>query len=239
MSAPSPIPLDETAKRRLAENAPRTWQRMLSGRSLNLIDPSPLDVEIHDIALGLSRNTRWNGQTSGPHGWSVAQHALLVVDILQRTHPDSPSWVLLAALLHDAPEYVTHDLITPLKSAVGNVFREIEARLQTAVHIAFGLPPRLPREVATRIKRADLVAAATEAVQLAGFTAAEAKSLLHIAAKPLDDFPLVPLPSAKAEAEFLKRFDRFYRTHRHAQGKGEGGAGKTAPAKGGTDGFRF
>ncbi len=239
MSAAPRTPLDESARRRLAENAPRTWQRMLSGRRLNLIEPSPLDIEIHDIALGLSRNTRWNGQTSGAHGWSVAQHALLVVDILQRQNPESPSWVLLAALLHDAPEYVTHDLITPLKAAVGDVFREIEARLQTAVHVAFGLPPRLPDEIAARIKKADLVAAATEAVQLAGFAAPEVKGILHIAAKPLADVALTPLPSAAVEAEFLKRFDILYRAHRHTLAQGNGLGEKTAAANDAPDEFRF
>ncbi len=235
MSRAPEHPLDETARRRLDETAPRTWQRMLSGRRLNLIEPSPLDIEIHDIALGLSRNTRWNGQTSGEHGWSVAQHALFVVEILQRLHPDSPSWVLLAGLLHDAPEYVTHDLITPLKAAVGDVFREIETRLQMAVHQAFGLPPKLPCEITARIKKADLIAAATEAVQLAGFAPPEVSGILKIAAKPLPGAVLRPLPSAAAEAEYLKLFDRLHRAHRHALAQGGGKIEPPAP----TDEFRF
>lgn len=213
-------PLPPEDRRRLDAQAPRTWQRMLSGRRLNLIEPSPLDIEIHDIALGLSRNTRWNGQTSGEHGWSVAQHALLVVEILERRHPASPTWVLLAALLHDAPEYVTHDLITPLKAAVGDVFREIEARLQVAVHLAFNLPARLPEAVRAEIKRCDLIAGATEAVQLAGFTASEVRSILKIAEKPLKDTTLTPLPSAAAREAFLARFEQLHRAHRHALAQG-------------------
>lgn len=235
MTAPSKPPLPPADRRRLEEQAPRTWQRMLSGRRLNLITPSALDIEIHDIALGLSRNTRWNGQTLGEHGWSVAQHALFVVDILQRQRADRPSWVLLAALLHDAPEYVTHDLITPLKAAVGDVFREIESRLQEAVHLAFNLPARLPPETAAEIKRADLIAGATEAVQLAGFTAREVRGILKIVEKPLKTVTLEPMPSAAAGAAFLARFEQLYRAHRHAQA--QSGGVKADPAK--PDEFRF
>jgi len=202
---------------RLNQQAPRTWQRMLSGRRLNLIDPSPLDIEIHDIALGLARNTRWNGQTKGQHGWSVAQHSMLVVEILQRIHPESPNWLLLAALLHDAAEYVTHDLITPLKAAVGDVFKVIEDRLQEAIHTAYGLPKALPAQVKAEIKKADWIAAATEAVQLAGFSEPEVKSILKISERPLTDITLEPHPSAQVEQDFLKLFERLHRTHRYMQ----------------------
>ncbi|MFN3076682.1 MAG: YfbR-like 5'-deoxynucleotidase [Alphaproteobacteria bacterium] len=190
---------------RLRHWAPRTWQRMLSGRRLNLVDPSPLDIEIADIALGLSRNTRWNGQTSGEHGWSVAQHSDFVVDILRDLEPRVPAWVLMAAKLHDASEYVTHDLITPLKHVVGDVFKEVEARLQHAVHLRFGLPPQPTSEIKALIKRADLIAAATEAVQLAGFSVEETKTVLGFKEKPLK-VKLVPLSSREAEARFLEGF---------------------------------
>ena len=153
---------------RLVEHAPRTWQRMLSGRRLNLIEPSPLDIEIEDIALGLSRNTRWNGQTNGPHGWSIAQHSDLVVDIVRRLKPRATAKLLMAAKLHDASEYVTHDLITPLKAVVGDVFKEVEKGLMRAVHLRFGLPAVLSAADTVLIKKADRTAAATEAVQLAG-----------------------------------------------------------------------
>ncbi|MEO5375900.1 MAG: HD family hydrolase [Alphaproteobacteria bacterium] len=178
---------------------------MLSGRRLNLVDPSPLDIEIGDIALGLSRNTRWNGQTSGDHGWSVAQHSDFVVDIVRRLWPRAPASVLMAAKLHDASEYVTHDLITPLKHVVGDVFKEVEDRLQCAVHMRFGLPPRVDPDVKALIKRADIAAAATEAVQLAGFTLEEVSSVLGFREKPLD-VRLEPLPSRAAEAKFLDGF---------------------------------
>lgn len=201
---------------RLEEQAPRTWQRMLSGRRLNLINPSAVDIEIHDIALGLSRNTRWNGQTTGDHGWSVAQHSLLVVDILQQQNPGSPSWVLLAALLHDAAEYVTHDLITPLKAAVGDVFKVIEDRLQAAVHTRYSLPVILPEDVKANIKRADLIAAATEAVHLAGFTSQEVKSILKISETPYKTKSLDPLPSNSARDAYLKLFDKLDNAHRHS-----------------------
>ncbi len=191
---------------RLADHAPRTWQRMLSGRRLNLIDPSPLDIEIEDIALGLARNTRWNGQTSGTHGWSVAQHSDFVVEIVRRLKPRASARLLMAAKLHDASEYVTHDLITPLKSVVGDVFKEVEARLTRAIYLRFGLVPELPAADRALVKQADLIAAATEAVQLAGFTTAECRSVLNFKEKPLKDVKLVPLPVAEAEQKFLEGF---------------------------------
>jgi 5'-deoxynucleotidase YfbR-like HD superfamily hydrolase len=191
---------------RLAAHAPRTWQRMLSGRRLNLIDPSPLDIEIEDIALGLARNTRWNGQTKGPHGWSVAQHSDFVVEIVRRLDRGAKADVLMAAKLHDASEYVTHDLITPLKSVVGDVFKEVEARLLSAIRVRFGLPADMAEATRDLIKRADQIAAATEAVQLAGFTESELRSVLGFREKPLADLTLTPLPAAEAERKFLEGF---------------------------------
>ena len=196
---------EETAQH-LTKHAPRTWQRMLSGRRLNLIDPSPLDIEIEDIALGLARNTRWNGQTKGEHGWSVAQHSDLVVDIVRRLQPRADAEVLMAAKLHDASEYVTHDLITPLKSVVGNVFKEVEARLMQAVRLRFGLPPELKIKTQRLIKSADIIAAATEAVQLAGFTEEELRTVLDFKEKPLKNIKLTPRPVAEAEQNFLNGF---------------------------------
>lgn len=198
--------LNETSARALADHAPRTWQRMLSGRRLNLVEPSPLDIEIGDIALGLARNTRWNGQTIGAHGWSVAQHSDLVVEIVRRLKPRAPASLLMAAKLHDASEYVTHDLITPLKSVVGDVFKEVEQRLTRAIFLRFGLKPVLALADKALIKRADRVAAATEAVQLAGFSTTECKSVLGFTEKPLKDIKLVPLPAAQAERQFLEGF---------------------------------
>ncbi len=151
----------------------RAWQRMLSGRRLNIIDPSPLDIEIEDIALGLSRVARWNGQTIGEHGYSVAQHSILVAELTAAEAPAAPVQCLLAALLHDAPEYVTSDLVTPLKHAVGASYTDIEERMARAVHTAFGLPAVLPREWRDAIDRADKLAAFVEAVHLAGFSEAD------------------------------------------------------------------
>lgn len=199
-------PSDDTT-RRLRAHAPRTWQRMLSGRRLNLIEPSPLDIEISDIARGLARNTRWNGQTVGDHAWSVAQHSVFVVQIMDRFRPRPPAWVRLAGLLHDGSEYVTHDLITPLKTVVGDVFKEVEARLMEAIHLRFGLPARLPPEVKALIKKADLIAGATEAVQLAGFAPEEVRGVLGMTQKPAAKVVLSPLPSLEAEAQFLALFE--------------------------------
>jgi hypothetical protein len=155
--------------------APRAWQRMLSGRRLDLLDPSPADIEFEDIAHGLARVARWNGQTLGPHALSVAQHVLIVERIAGAINPDWPSSWRLAALLHDAPEYVIGDLISPFKAAVGLDYKSFERRLLDAIHRRFGLPVPLPEGVTAAIKHADRIAAYFEATTLAGFARDEAQ----------------------------------------------------------------
>jgi 5'-deoxynucleotidase YfbR-like HD superfamily hydrolase len=157
--------------------APRAWQRMLSGRRLDLLDPSPLDIEIVDIAHGLARVARWNGQTKGDHAFSVAQHSVLVESLVRQIWPDADASHLLGALLHDAPEYVIGDMISPVKSAVGPGYAEMDARLTAAIHLRFGLPAVLPVAVKKAIKQADKVSAWLEAVQIAGFSEDEADKL--------------------------------------------------------------
>ncbi len=154
---------------------PRAWQRMLSGRRLDLLNPSPLDIEIEDIAHGLARVARWNGQTVGAHAFSVAQHSVLVEEIVRALTPGIDTRWRLAALLHDAPEYVIGDLITPFKARIGDAYKALEARLLEAVHIRFGLPAALPVKITELIKRADRVAAFYEATRLAGFEEPEAR----------------------------------------------------------------
>ena len=155
----------------------RAWQRMLSGRRLDLLDPTPMDVEIEDIAHGLAFVARWNGQTRGDWPYSVAEHSLLVEKIFGVTAPDpSPRW-RLAALLHDAPEYVIGDMISPVKAVLGEGYGALDARLAQAIHLRFGLPATLPREVKAAIKRADKVSAWLEATRIAGFGMTEADRL--------------------------------------------------------------
>ena len=181
---------------------------MLSGRRLDLLDPSPLDVEVHDIAHGLARVARWNGQTTGPHAFSVAQHSLVVEDLVRRLQPEiEPRW-RLAALLHDGPEYVIGDMISPFKAALGLDYRAFEDRLERAIHVRFGLPPKTPAEIKRLIKTADRVSAYFEAVELAGFAEDEARSLFGPPPKGLRP-RLEPLPAPDAEAKFLERFERL------------------------------
>ena len=153
---------------------PRAWQRMLSGRILDLLDPTPMDIEIEDIAHGLAFVARWNGQTRGDYAYSVAEHSLLVEEIFGRLNPDTPVKWRLAALLHDAPEYVIGDMISPVKSAVGPGYAVLDERLTAAVHLRFGLPSIIPAQVKKQIKQADKISAWLEATQIAGFTVAEA-----------------------------------------------------------------
>src|SRR5215510_14392070 len=142
-----------------ARRSTRAWQRMLSGRRLDLLDPSPLDIEIEDIAHGLARVARWNGQTKGAHAFSVAQHCLLVERIVHELKPKAARPLRLAALLHDAAEYVIGDLISPFKAAVGLDYKTLENKLLAAIHVRFGLPATLPEDTTTLIKRADRIAA--------------------------------------------------------------------------------
>jgi 5'-deoxynucleotidase YfbR-like HD superfamily hydrolase len=152
----------------------RAWQRMLSGRRLDLLDPTPVDIEIEDIAHGLAFVARWNGQTVGDWPYSVAEHSLLVEQIFARSDPDAPARWRLAALLHDAPEYVIGDMISPVKSAVGPGYGALDERLAAAVHLRFGLPAVIPQKVKKEIKRADRISAWLEATQIAGFAREEA-----------------------------------------------------------------
>jgi 5'-deoxynucleotidase YfbR-like HD superfamily hydrolase len=191
----------------------RVWQRMLSGRRLDLLDPSPLDIEIADIAHGLARVARWNGQTSGAHIFSVAQHTLLVETVMREQTPRVDARVRLAALLHDAPEYVIGDMISPFKVVLGGDYKAVEMRLLSAIHVRFGLPPALSPDIERQIKDADRGAAYLEATQLAGFAQAEAKRLfgrdpgLPVATR--HDY-LTPWTAAKAEKRFLTRFKTLH-----------------------------
>ena len=188
----------------------RVWQRMLSGRRLDLIDPSPLDIEIADIAHGLARVARWNGQTGGAHIFSVAQHTLLVEAVMRVQNPRIDARLRLAALLHDAPEYVIGDMISPFKAVLGGDYKVVEKRLLAAIHIRFGLPAALSDDITRQIKNADRGAAYLEATLLAGFREAEAKRLFGrdpgLPASMRDDY-LTPWTAAKAEKRFLTRFN--------------------------------
>ena len=190
---------------RRTKEAPRAWQRMLSGRRLDLLDPSPMDIEIADIAHGLARVARWNGQTVGEHAFSVAQHSVVVEEIVAHIRPDiEPRW-RLAALLHDASEYVIGDMISPFKAALGYDYKLFEERLENAIHIRFGLPARTPLEIKKLIKRADRACAFFEATRLAGFSHAE--SLEFFDAPPVGYHLLIePQPPAAAQASYLQRF---------------------------------
>lgn len=187
------------------ENAPRAWQRMLSGRRLDLLDPSPLDIEIEDIAHGLARVARWNGQTTGAHAFSVAQHSLIVEDISRKLAPEWDRKRRLAALLHDAPEYVIGDMISPFKTALGVDYKAFEAKLEAAIHMRFGLPAHPSAAVKGVIKRADIICAYFEAVQLAGFTETEARRYFGTPPRTVR-LRLTPKPTGEVEDAFLKRF---------------------------------
>ena len=191
----------------MARGSQRAWQRMLSGRRLDLLDPSPLDVELSDIAHGLARVARWNGQTLGDYPFSVAQHSVLVLEIFRALNRDADVRAQLYAVLHDAPEYVMGDIISPFKAAMGGNYKEVENRLLAAVHLRFALPASPAPTLYRQIKRADREAAYLEAVHLAGFAADEARRFFGEPSFPVYEFDgferlIRPWPTREA-------FDRF------------------------------
>jgi uncharacterized protein len=191
------------------ETPARAWQRMLSGRRLDLLDPSPLDIEIEDIAHGLARVARWNGQTRGPHIFSVAQHTMLVEAIARRLWPNIDRRLRLAILLHDSAEYVIGDLISPFKAVMGDAYKAVETRLLAAIHVRFGLPRELPDELLRLIKLADQAAAGLEATHLAGFDASEARRYFGRTPEwdgAIERDYVTPWPAEVAESRFLQRF---------------------------------
>jgi uncharacterized protein len=210
-----PLPTSSTKpkahQRKIVSNTtPRAWQRMLSGRRLDLLDPAAIDIEIDDIALGLSRVARWNGQTTGEYGFSVAQHCLVVDDICQHLKPSLSPAHRLMALLHDAPEYVIGDMISPFKAALGFDYHRFEAHLEQAIFIRFDLPALMPADIKRVIKQADHACAYFEATQLAGFTDAEARQYFGM---PPAGFNLTirPLSDRQAREAFLERFNLLMR----------------------------
>ncbi|WP_336294104.1 HD family hydrolase [Bartonella sp. CB169] len=199
------------AKADLSQNGEaRAWQRMLSGRKLDLLNPSPFDVEIEDIAHGLSRVARWNGQTRGEHAYSVAQHSLLVEQIFQKLFPQSCKNDCLCSLLHDAPEYVIGDMISPFKAVIGKQYELIEKRIQDAIHLRFSLPVNPSKILLKKIKQANRIAAFYESITLAGFNIEEA---LYYFGSPnnilCDELNLQPNSTQQIENAFLRRFNEL------------------------------
>jgi 5'-nucleotidase len=187
---------------------------MLSGRRLDLLDPSPLDVEIDDIAHGLARVARWNGQTKGAHIFSVAQHVLLVEALARAKTPRLDARGRLAVLLHDAPEYVVGDMISPFKAVIGDSYKAVEHRLLAAIHLRFGLPAKLPETLTGLIKAADRAAAYLEATRLAGFAEAEARKFFGQPPKfsaAIEHDYLTPWPAGTAEKRFRERVEKLSR----------------------------
>lgn len=189
---------------------PRAWQRMLSGRRLDLLDPTPMDIEIEDIAHGLSFVARWNGQTFGEFPYSVAEHSVLVEKLFSAANPKAPMRWQLAALLHDAPEYVIGDMISPVKAAVGPGYAELDDRLTAAIHIRFGLPATIPATIKKQIKKADKISAWLEATQIAGFSIEESNKFFGTPSTTLRlPTSLKPRPPMQVKADFIARFQEL------------------------------
>lgn len=196
----------------MARLSARAWQRMLSGRRLDILDPSPMDVELSDIAHGLARVARWNGQTQGDYPFSVAQHSVLVLELFRANQPDSGPASQLQALLHDAPEYVMGDIISPFKAAMGGNYKDVENRLLSAIYLRFSLPAAPSAALSRQIKKADREAAYFEALHLAGFAEAEARKFFGEPSVPAFDVEqfdrlIRPWPTREAHDRFIASFE--------------------------------
>ncbi len=198
----------------MSRQSQRAWQRMLSGRRLDILDPSPVDVELSDIAHGLARVARWNGQTIGDYPFSVAQHSVLVLELFRSANPGAEPVALLQALLHDAPEYVMGDIISPFKAAMGGNYKDVENRLLGAIYLRFSLPATMPAALAKLVKKADREAAFFEAVHLAGFESGEARRLFGEPGQPEFDIEafdrlIRPWPTHQAHDRFISAFNEI------------------------------
>lgn len=196
----------------MSRQSARAWQRMLSGRRLDILDPSPVDVELSDIAHGLARVARWNGQTLGDYPFSVAQHSVLVLELFRAANPDASPAAQLQALLHDAPEYVMGDIISPFKAAMGGNYKNVENRLLSAIYLRFSLPATMPATLARQVKKADHEAAFFEATHLAGFDPVEARKLFGEPGQPAFDVNafdrlIRPWPTHQAHERFIQTFE--------------------------------
>lgn len=188
----------------------RAWQRMLSGRRLDLINPSPMDIEIEDIAHGLSRVARWNGQTTGDHAFSVAQHSVIVEQIANHLEPGAGHVWQLAALLHDASEYVVGDMISPFKNALGVNYRAFEDKLMESIHIRFGLPAVITPQLKKYIKRADVISAWLEATQIAGFGKSESNEFFGTPPMAIKNWVIKPMSPNDAKSLYIERFEELF-----------------------------
>lgn len=196
----------------MSRQSVRAWQRMLSGRRLDILDPSPVDVELSDIAHGLARVSRWNGQTIGDYPFSVAQHSVLVLELFRAANPDADAKGQLQALLHDAPEYVMGDIISPFKAVMGGNYKEVEKGLLSAIYLRFSLPAAMPAALRKLVKKADQEAAYFEATHLAGFDPDEARRLFGTPAQPAFDVDafdrlIRPWPTHQAHQQFMQAFN--------------------------------
>ncbi|MCP8885016.1 HD family hydrolase [Devosia sp. XJ19-1] len=205
----------------MSRQSARAWQRMLSGRRLDILDPSPVDVELSDIAHGLARVARWNGQTQGDYPFSVAQHSVLVLELFRASNPDASAAARLQALLHDAPEYVMGDIISPFKAAMGGNYKDVENRLLSAIFLRFSLPATMTAALAKLIKKADREAAFFEATHLAGFDPSEARRLFGEpgqSAFDVDAFDRLirPWPTQQAHERFIEAFETISGSIPHA-----------------------
>ena len=204
-----------------ADRAPRAWIRLPSGAALDLINPSPQAWTDEDLAKRLARTYRWGGESIWAWPLSVAQHSLLVL-ALRREWADAPltNGEQRAELLHDAEEgFLGFDCISPLKRVLGQPFSDVANRLMHAVSLRYKLPDWEP-ETHRIHKRADSIAAASEAVHCTGWSRDEVRDVLGIEFPVLDVDPLQaiyggtawePWPSEVAAERFLDELDRLTR----------------------------
>lgn len=197
----------------------RAWVRLPSGKRLDLLNPTPFDWDDEDLAIGLARTYRWGGHSAWPLPLSVAQHSLTVLALRRNAEPTGlAAHAELRELLHDADEgLLGFDPLSVIKPFLGDGFHELAGRLQNVVFQRYGIQYWNPAEKEAH-KHADRVAAASEAVHVAGWSADEVKQVLKISFRPVKTDPLIVIyggtpwepwaPDVAAE-RFLKELQRI------------------------------
>jgi len=197
----------------------RAWRRLPSTRRIDLMNPDPDAWTDRDLACLMSRTARWAGESSWQETLSVAQHSLMVLELMRLTAPvPMTAAEELRELLHDAEEgFLGFDPISPLKQAFGDPFRQVADRLLTCIFTRYGVTD-WDAEAYARHKLADRTAAAGEAVHCVGWSPSEVVDVLGITAPIPDIDPLAsiyggkpwqPWTAAMAEARFLTELRRL------------------------------
>lgn len=159
-----------------------------SGKYFSFADPAASDFDIHDIARALSNTCRFGGHSC--RFYSVAEHSVHASRIVPNAHA-------YGALMHDAAEAFTGDMVKPLKELLPD-FAEVERKVEEVVAARFGFAAATPRVV----KEADMAMLAAEQRQVMG----NGDQWCHTHGREAADVVIEFWGPEEAERRFLDRF---------------------------------